>query len=535
MQWKQFATVCARHAAVAMCYAAGFALFRAITLPQWTVQSGFRLLMLLLVPRRYWPALAVGETVPLGYVAYECVDQFGAAWACLAVIPPIVFAMPLVRAFRDHLGLDGSRPSLQTDKLIVLGAAVSVVWMIANVSSLAVTRLPPNYPAIDWNVVVGRWLIGNFLGILSVVPFALFVRETWKSSRPTARLRLIVDSHFFIETVSIVLPALVLLAWLGRGGIGLEARQVARIAMFIPVVMLALRHGWHGAAVGGMLASVAAVTTMSKHFDGETLQAQTFICFAIAAMMVLGARIASLNERDEEDKINTRVALALVQRNVDLGERQLHLTSLAIDQVRESVRSAFTTIFNRVRQALPLVDESGMRRQALAAQEQLYRLADTIYPVVWHVHGLPTALREGATARALSECGVAYWCDVQGASVLSDLSQTLHITLYRLTCEAIGFACSKPSTTDIRLVVRGGRWGGRRWAYLRIEYWENESRASVVRRDELMSRMPFSGFGVDAMRDRAAAFGGRLRIGSLSSRRQSVSVVLHDTDTDITV
>lgn len=529
MQWKQIATVCARHAAVAIGYALGYALFRTVTLSQWTVISGFRLLVLLLVPSRYWLALAIGEVGPLAYTGATCADQLGVLWAWLESFPPIVFGMPAVGMFRDRLGLTGRRNSLHVGPLLWIAFLVSILWTGSNAYVLAAAHTPPGY-ILHWDVVIGRWFVGNFLGILTVVPLALCMREIWRQT-PQGELRTrLSESRLLLEAVTLLLPCLALLAWVGHGGIGEGARQAARIAMFVPVVMLALRYGWHGAAIGGSAASVAAVLTISAIRDAETLQAHIFICFAITAMMLLGGRIAQLNAREARERAESRMALALAQRNVYLGEVQLRQTSFAIAQVQETVTSSFALLLGRVRQLVPPVDDRPIRRQAEIAKQQLYRLSDTLFPVVWKNHGLPTALREGSLARAMSESGVVYWCEFRNKAALSKLSQPLNLTLYRLACEAVGFACSDARTTHIHLTMRSGALRSRGWAALIVDYWSDESRLGDVRRDELLSRLPFNGFGVNAMRDRAAAFQGAVRSRSKLKGRRRVSMILHDPD-----
>lgn len=92
MLYKLQAQRSLRHVAAAVLYAVGYGLFRAVSFSHWMPIAGFRLVVLLLMPYRYWPALVLGEIVPLGYVAAECVDQFGLAWAALKTLPSSLLA-----------------------------------------------------------------------------------------------------------------------------------------------------------------------------------------------------------------------------------------------------------------------------------------------------------------------------------------------------------------------------------------------------------------------------------------------------------
>jgi hypothetical protein len=77
-----------RHGAVALLYALGFVLLRQVSFSYWVLFAGYRLTVLLLVPRRYWPALALGELGPLAYIALLCLPDFGGPWSMIMMVPP---------------------------------------------------------------------------------------------------------------------------------------------------------------------------------------------------------------------------------------------------------------------------------------------------------------------------------------------------------------------------------------------------------------------------------------------------------------
>src|SRR5215471_14025461 len=69
-----------RHLLVAALYAVGYVLLRSVSVSNWNLPAGLRLVCLLLVPYRYWPALIVGEAIPVGYQALDCQHLFGWTW-----------------------------------------------------------------------------------------------------------------------------------------------------------------------------------------------------------------------------------------------------------------------------------------------------------------------------------------------------------------------------------------------------------------------------------------------------------------------
>jgi hypothetical protein len=174
----------------------------------------------------------------------------------------------------------------------------------------------------------------------------------------------------------------------------------------------------------------------------------------------------------------------------------------------------------------PVIDDRSYRRQALVAQDQLYRLADSLCPVT-RERGLPAVLREGPIARMLDETGIAYWCDLRGP--VSVLSSTIHLAIYRLVCEAVADGCSRRDVTDIRVQVRCGRRGDRRWSVIRINLRSEQGRLAQVRWDDLLPRVlrTATGLGWPAIEDRASTFEGRAREHRISGGR-CISVLLFD-------
>jgi glucose-6-phosphate-specific signal transduction histidine kinase len=512
-----------RHLAVAAGYAVGYALLRQISFSHWVLFAGLRLGALMLLPYRYWPALLVGELVPLGYIGLSCLDQFGWAWSAAMLVPPIGLAMPIVHFCREQRRLFPTRSITSINVLLLCSLLVSVVWALAD--TVALVLATPHTP-YDYRAAAGRYFLGCYIGILTVVPLVLAVREEVASKPLRQILAGMSESRLVLETASLLLPALALLVWLASGVAG-DATQAARMAMFLPVAWLSLRHGWRGAAVGGTAASIAVILTMPVVRDHETVQAQIFIAFTITTMLMLGARIAALDERERQERMDSRLALAMAQRNVYLGELQLRQTSYALEQMSGAIQTSYNQLLGRMRSLLPGSDERTYYRQAAVAQHQMYRLADSLYPLAWRDRGLATALREGSIPCALDEVGIIYWCDIQGD--VEQLSGSVHIALYRLVSEAIAMACAKRNVSKIRVRLRTGRSRGRRWAVLCVDSDVDYDRLVRVRWDDLLSVLGGTGMGLGALKDRAGIFEGKVHARARGAGNR-ISAILFDPD-----
>ena len=117
---------------VCAAYALLYTLVRHVSFSYWFLPAGLRLALLLLVPYRYWPALVVGEMVPLAYAGFDNMERFGGLWTALMLVPPIGLAMPIVKLCRDRLGLISSkRPfTFNMGPLVFCAFLMSLLWTV---------------------------------------------------------------------------------------------------------------------------------------------------------------------------------------------------------------------------------------------------------------------------------------------------------------------------------------------------------------------------------------------------------------------
>jgi len=513
-----------RRISVAVVYGLLIFLSRQVIIPHFALVTGVHLAALLLMRYRDWPWLVAGEMAVLVPISIQCVAQWGVPWALLNVVPGIVVMAPVVWVVRERWPVLGQRSSINMSSLLGCALLLSFLMTGYNIAAMLVTKLPPGYQ-LHFDKMAVEWVLGNYLGILAIVPVSLFGRQLFAGARWRELGTRLLDDRTVLDSVFLVVPALLLLVW-----IGLEApqvRQIAQVAMFLPIVWLAMRHGWQGAAIGGTASSLAVIALMPATYDQQTMQAEAIVAFAISSMLLLGARIGALHHHAEQERMDVRMALALAQRNVHIGEMQLRTTSLALEQIRETVQASFSMMMSRLRHLQPTIEDRSYHRQALVAQDQLFRLADSLYPVSWRERGLPAALREGAIPRALDETGVGYWCDLRGP--LSRLSQTLHLAIYRLVVEVVADACAKRNLSEVIVRLRCGEKAGRRWVLVSVIFRDRAEAASNVRWDELLPRVlrSTSGMGWSGIRDRALTFEGDAREHLLANGRR-VSLLLLD-------
>lgn len=502
-------SVLSRQIGVAVVYCASVALLGHLSTSHWIVLTGLHLGALLLVDYRYWPALFAGDVAWLGYLSLTSYGQLGVLWALVNLIPPIAWYAPLVLMFREHWGLDPARGSTHMPTLMVCAVAVSGIATLIAIGQLQVAPLPTG-SSLHYDETIPRLVLGNLLGVLTVTPVLLVWQQglTATGWRWFTWMRQCTESRLAIESGCAVVPFIAALCWLGgRHG---EVRDVIQLAMFVPVVILAMRHGWRGAAVGGMLATGGVMALMPVQDDATTLQAEAMMVVAMAAMLVIGARITYLNGRAEREQSQMRAVLNQTQRQIVEDEAELRVMARALEEFRESFQGVLHQMLGRAGGAADVraLQRSALRDSLPAALPE--STVDPLHPSMLARSGLPGVLGKEGLARLLQDAGVDYAWDLRGP--ISLLRHGTSLAIYRIVLETLADACSRRDVAAVRIRLRCGEQR-RSWAVAVVDIQLDPERAARVDWGRLVPRLHLraSGLGRRAIEHQAALFEGAVR------------------------
>ncbi|WP_267221191.1 MASE1 domain-containing protein [Dyella silvae] len=525
------------HLAIGAAYALCYALLREVSVSHWNLPAGLRVACLLLAPYRYWPALLVGEFIPVGYHAWHCQDDFGGRWALAAAVPPIWPLAAVVAWARHHARLLLGAQQVNMTMLLGVILAGAAITAADNAIVLSAVQMPSGeaLPAINAHVIFGYFL-GNYLGALAIAPaaVAVYVRLSGNADKalqePLWRSRLMRDC-----LVGVLTPLLVLmgLAFSSQG----DSLQVFRIAMFLPVVWLTARHGWQGAAWGGTLASFAVTLTSSIVRDPAIMQAQALIAFAISTLLMLGSRIAHQSHNDQSSRMDVLRGFQLAQQGLYLEELRMRQAADALEHIGHTIRENHNRLLDRLRHVLPSNEERTYSKQVAQAQHEMHRLANALYPRGWRERGVPATLREGPFAQSIHMAGATYQCDLSGRG-LSQLAPDVHMALYRLASEVLVHVLSRGPVQHVHLQLRGGLTHGRRWVVMRLTGEFATTKGAMHDPEgpfasdgepwkQAMTLLGASGLGISSIRDRTHIYGGDVHLRDLA-RGVSVTLLLHD-------
>lgn len=453
---KTWGRYLAKGIVIAVVYGVAYLALRYISFNQWFLPAGLRAACLLFLPYRYWPFLFLGEAGLTLSKKIEMIDVYGAAWVYLSplLMPPMVSALPFL--VRRKLGT-GDRLM----RWLPLPAALMAIW--SSTCNFAVNRLldGPNHPE-DLKAFLG-FVIGDYLGILT----ALMIVFLFRSLRRERHV-----SFGFIRD-SVISAALIGFAYVWIEHFLAEddfLRLALLMTMTIPIVLLTFFHGWRGAAVGSLLASLGVAQAMTytgiqNSNNDLVLYAQMGLVVTSAMLLLLGGQITRHYESAKASGFAQQEALKLARMQLLSNEPAVRdqLIIMASMQVQmDDARDLLAKDLHangKAREAMELNRRGVEHRQLFEVQSLV------VYPIGIERDGLFGVL-DTAAFRESRASGVA----VEFAFGRIDprtLSEDLQVSAYRCLCHAIDHLSDwEPARYRLRLRVWHGR--ARRGLYLSV-------------------------------------------------------------------
>jgi len=520
-----------RQIALAIGYAIIYEAQHPFSAPQFFLGSAVRLICLLFVPYRYWAALAVGEAIPNWLVVYPCLDQLGAAWVAVRAIPPIVVVMPAVWWCRSRLALFPTDRLTDIKALLVCILASSLAWTGYSYLALNLAIIQPG-DAHPRPIMALGYFTGNYFAILALVPWALIARFEYRIGQWREKLRRAWESRLVLEGWVIMLPAAALLGFFVYRH-DKDYQELILGAMFLPVALLTLQHGWRGAAFGGTIAIIcAAIVVPSQWQDASAtvIQAELFLAGTITALFALGAQISSHKMRERQQLQDALSIQKLARQSYQQGELRQRQIAQTLEHVASTLYVSYGRLLQQRRHISSVVDDESHYLQAISAHKQLHLLAERLHPMAWRERGLPAALND-TVGGALDEAGIAYSCKIVGRGFTRAQPAVLSAA-YRAACEAIVYVSTQVACSSIQLTLRGGETNDARWIFVGVEGLIDETKVANVildtrERQRLAAKLGASGLDLGELHDHVCLFDGEVHHRT-GRQRFSVTVLLHD-------
>ncbi|WP_313344218.1 MASE1 domain-containing protein [Stenotrophomonas sp.] len=308
--------------ALAVLYAAAYWASREVSFDQFYLPAGVRVAALLLCPPRLWPYLLLGEYCYFAWLRYPLVVKYGATWAVLGsafLMPAVMLIVHLHRKVLED----------KADIWLICIAASSTVSTTALNVGLSFL-LWPSPPAHGFGVNLIRFLVGDFIGILTLAPLALL----WVNRRR--------DSTKTLDSTAPTIICFALMFVLGGTTLWLPGPSSSQtdllLLMALPAVALTCIHGWRGAAISIPLWSIVArlnmpASGMADAFDPVSFSIQQSIAVVGIALLAVGSCLSYYYRQHRAHAQNGERATSLarsahIANEMDLRSRALDIRKL---------------------------------------------------------------------------------------------------------------------------------------------------------------------------------------------------------------
>lgn len=429
-----------RQVAVAVAYGLVYELLRSMSFAHFVPVSGFKLSVLLLTPRRYWPALLITEMSVLAYTLESCIASFGWAFYLFSIAPPIALLMVIVAACRARLpGL--ALPNFRLSSLLICTLISTAVLVADSLISASLINDPVGVGRKPLSVLMGDYLLGTYTGILAVTPLVLTAAVEWRKRRSLTAIWM--NNKALLQATAFALVAMSVEVFAFSYSDNSTLRFAGQAILLVPAAYFLMRWDWKGAAVVGALSSFGIVALMPAKFDLATLMTQTMMALSLTAFIVLGQQTAKLKQATRA-KDNHLKKARLEQH---LSELRLQRSSFELSFVNVELARAHRHLLIQLGHTHNRGEVETQKHHLTKTTRRLTELANSLAPPMGAGH--PHALTEGPILELLGKLGVDYHVNLRGQ--LSLLSKSTFALLYRLSCEAVAYLLKEHPTDRIVL------------------------------------------------------------------------------------
>lgn len=442
---------------------------RAISVDQFYLPAGLRAAALLLCPPRLWPYLLIGEYAYFAHIRYPMIETHGLAWVVMgsAVLMPAVTL--LARLHRRMM-------ARTTDVwLLSLAATAAIVVTLLNVGmSQLLWPVPPSIPLISRTA---RYILGDFIGILTIAPLALlWIRRNTGSEWGTA---------FLVPTIACL--SLMLMLGIGAAQVPSDhaaARTSIQLLVALPAIALTCRCGWRGAALAVPLLNLIIGLTMPTSglpgsFDSATFTIQQILAVAGAALLALGSTISLYYHRYIARDFDGKQVASLTRTSHLTGEMDLRQRALDINRIGDGIDVYLSETADWLRRQGHHDIASNLIRTAGLYSRKFREQASMVYPTALEHVGLYLALQAGGISEA--------WSNTERMApprLVGDpcrLTVALQLAAYRTLTEAVSLLLQH-EPGQLRVTARCGRFGNRQGILVVVSVLDRRHRLSDATR-----------------------------------------------------
>ena len=416
----------------------------------WYFPVGLRIVALLILPFRFWPALLIagplgGNThhiiwydFPISHLSKTITDIYssGNTYATIA----LAYAKYTLRG-----------RSITTLKALIIVLVTCFIYRGIRsfyLVGLGVNKSKyfyANIPEERLFEIILNHLLGGMVGILTLVPVGYLVFEAWKIRHNIQWRKVLVATQQMLLFIAVAATI-----YINQP----KTLYLIRMLAIIPLIWFAYRYGWFGAIGSLLVINLLLMANVYGLNQAEALidQQMYIISYALTGMLI-GALIneqkqanRSLSNQNELlDKTNlelrqlTQKAQYLASRAVTLQEQERkHLSQELHDEVGQSI-TALKTEMKVLELKLAQTTDNKLFSKVQSVSDQIY---DSVYSVLNWLRprvlddlGLKQCIEGNYLSSRLAAAGIQYQSQIFGD--IGKLNEAAQTTILRICQEAV--------------------------------------------------------------------------------------------------
>lgn len=476
--------------ALSALYALACLAARQISLDQFHLPAGIRVAALLLTPPRLWPYLVLGEYAYLAHIRYPLIEQLGVAWATIGS----VLLIPLVAVVvRLH---SASIKSKQGYWLLSLAFFSSVLIAVVRLSTMHLLwPIPPEESIL---ASMGRHVLGEYLGILTVAPIALLWIK--RQQLPTEN-----EGFRALTVASVVLLILLGIVSTHIPSEMASTKTTIQLMAIAPAAALTCLHGWHGAALGVPMLNMAIhlatpSTDLPGSFDDSTFGTQQSVAIISTALLALGASLSHYRQQCTAGAKDRTQAMELSRSSAMAGEMDLRERALQIRELGDRMDQSLSELADWLRNQGHHPVACSLLNVTVVHSRKFREQVSMVFPTSLEHIGLYLALQIGGVNDVWRQTERVTLRRLIGDPC--NLSIGLQLAAYRSMTEAVSLLLTR-ERGQIQVQARCGTFQRRRGILVVVALLDREHHLS----EETVT------LAVERLAGRLLAYGGTVRGG----------------------
>ncbi len=415
----------------------------------WFLPAGFRFAALLMLPRKYWLAIILGEWTAIKLLN-DLKDPMGFLAEFVSIAPPVLIYLTAAHIHLKLYGKAAFNNVKQTISLLFFGFSAAILTAAVLVTSMIYHgKYAPLGTEILFSEIhlanIFAFALGDIVGMLLIVPSIIFIADLLKR-------RAVIKVNFNLRVLIQVVVAAVLVTLLFSNLHQIPLYYIQMIVVML-VITCAYKYGWQGAVASVFtMCIVIVLAALLSDTQSSMIENQVYLITIAVIALILGTSISQQNQLTRQ---LVEQNLSLEKLNVGLNEEVKKNQQLAakVISIQESERKRISTELHddigqnitAINTEVKIIERLSTNQMVETSISNIKQLTNTIYSTAHHLMsmlrprvidelGLEKALDSSQFHQLLNKADINYHVNIKGE--FESLDDVVKIAIYRIVQES---------------------------------------------------------------------------------------------------